>query len=67
MCNKQMTRDNFDPVKVLFELREGTIGGIEVFRLLEEACHALHRQHVLIENARAVISNLSQDLGCNCS
>lgn len=58
-----VTRDNFNPTLVLVWLRDGTMPDSEAKRLLEEACHAFQRQRTVLENARAVVHGLQQDLG----
>jgi len=57
-----ITRDNFDPGKVLQALRLGSMSAHESRRLLEEACHAIARRDALIERARMVAENLRDDL-----
>jgi len=57
-----ITRDNFDPGKVLQAIRIGGITPAEGIRLLEEACHAIARRDAVIERARTVSENLRDDL-----
>ena len=57
-----VTRDNFDPGKVLQSIRIGGITPSEGTRLLEEACHAIARRDAVIERARTVSENLRDDL-----
>lgn len=53
-----ITRDNFDPGKVLQSLRIGGITPSEGSRLLEEACHAIARRDAVIDRARMTVRDM---------
>ena len=60
---ERQTRDSFNPVAVLDELRADSIyDDGEVRRLLEECCHALIRDRITLDKVSATARHLSYAL-----
>ncbi len=55
---KSMTRDNFDPVLVIGRLERLELSIYEIARLLNEACHVIHRQRLQLETCKRKAAEL---------
>ncbi len=60
----KINRDDFNPSIVLESLASGNLSIRETSRLLEEACHAIHRDRSILIKTKDVTTSLHKLLNC---